>query len=95
MPRTMTAVVELKLRTNDLTASRQVDEVIAAIAAVRGVAGVETKNRSERYMDLDLAVRLTARSKVELRRLYDKVSQVADTSALRLAGRGCVLGELY
>jgi hypothetical protein len=95
MPRKITTVVELRLRTNEADAWRQADAVIADIAAVPGVADVIVKNRSDHYMDLDLSVHLAARSKAELRKLYTKVSRVADKSVLRLASRGCTLNEMF
>ena len=53
------------------------------------------KRRSDHFMDLDLEVRLEANSKAELRKLYNKLSRLADKSPFRFAGRECVLKELF
>ena len=68
---------------------------MASIAAVPGVASVAAKRRYDPCMDLDLEVRLEAKSKAELRKLYNKVSRLADKSPFRFAGRECVLDELF
>jgi hypothetical protein len=88
-------VVTLQLRTDDPATWRRADEVIHLITAVPGVTSVVATKRCERYLDLDLAVRLQSTSKAGLRRLYDEVSRLAGKSPFRLAGRDCVLNDMF
>jgi len=95
MPRKVTTAVELQLRTDDPATWQRADEVIASLAAVPGVASVAAKRRCDQYMDLDLEVGLQAKSKSELRKLYNKVSGVAEKSPFRFVGRQCLLNDLF
>ncbi len=90
-----TSAVELQLRTDDPATWQRADEVIASVTSVPGVASVTAKRRCDHYMDLDLEVKLKAPSKAGLRKLYNKVSRIAEKSPFRFAGRQCVLNDLF
>jgi hypothetical protein len=95
IPRMLTTAVELQLRTHDRATWERADEVMSSVGAVPGVASVTAKRRCDHYMDLDLEVKLKAASKAELRKLYNKVSRIAEQSPFRFAGRQCVLDDLF